>query len=147
MFENESETFRLIFTRENLSHHLEHYSKLYPRYIPIDLATYEHNAIDQVFYLMPVIIGIPQALLNLVVLISVILITRLHQKTHGNCGDREQVQLRRSQSKQPPPQPPRSPRSPVNKDFSGNFDRDMDSRTERLRHVSSGCPRQASVPR
>ena len=74
----------LVFSRSNLSQHLVHYSKIYPRYIPIELADNKNNVIDQVFYLMPVLIGIPQFLLNLVVLISVVLITRLHHKTHGN---------------------------------------------------------------
>jgi hypothetical protein len=66
----------------NLTKHLELYSDVYPRYFPIEWINHEEGyinfevAINNLFYNMPLFIGIPQFILNLIVLLTVILITK-----------------------------------------------------------------------
>ena len=65
--------------RNNLSEYLHMYSKVYPRYIPgIEWKDFKefNQTVNMLFYRMPYFIGIPQALLNLIVLTTVILITK-----------------------------------------------------------------------
>ena len=64
---------------QNHSEYLHLYSKVYPRYIPgVEWESFKsfYYTVNQLFYKMPYFIGIPQALLNLIVLTTVILITK-----------------------------------------------------------------------
>lgn len=70
----------LIIQQRNVSQYLEMYSQIYPRYIPgiqwnSGFQEFQ-DTVNMLFYSMPYFIGIPQAILNLVVLLTVILITK-----------------------------------------------------------------------
>jgi hypothetical protein len=65
----------------NLTKHLELYSDIYPGYFPIEWIKHEEGyinfqeAVDTLYFNMPLFIGIPQAILNLFVFLTVIVIT------------------------------------------------------------------------
>ena len=63
----------------NHSDYLGLYSQVYPRYIPgVEWESFKsfNYTVNLLFYKMPYFIGIPQALLNFIVLTTVILITK-----------------------------------------------------------------------
>ena len=70
---------QLEVRKRNLSQFLSLYSDVYPRYAPF--VTWENYRdfqaiVNRLFYHMPLFIGMPQAILNLIVLLTIVLITR-----------------------------------------------------------------------
>ena len=69
----------LMLQERNVSQYLQMYSQIYPRYMPLEWGPgfqEFQDTVNMLFYNMPYFIGIPQAILNLIVLYTVILITK-----------------------------------------------------------------------